>query len=47
MPVTKGSEEYPMSFLLIAIACLLLLGFIFSRIRARKAARPEIPRLFQ
>ena len=35
-----------MSFALTAIACLLLLGLIFSLVRARKAAKPEIPKLF-
>jgi hypothetical protein len=43
----KVSEEYPMSFVLSAIACLLGLGFVFSRIRAKQAAKPEIPKLFQ
>jgi len=43
----KVSEEYPMSFVLTAIACLLGLGFLFSRIRAKQAAKPEIPKLFQ
>ena len=36
-----------MTFLLLAFACLLLLGLVFSRLRARKAAKPEIPRLFE
>lgn len=47
MSVTNGSEEYPMSFALIAIVCLLSLGLIFSRIRARKSAKPDFPRLFK
>jgi hypothetical protein len=33
--------------LLLGIACLVLLGFIFSRIRARKTAKPEISKLFE
>lgn len=43
----KVSEEYSMSFVVTAIACLLGLGFLFSRIRAKQAAKPEIPKLFQ
>ena len=35
-----------MGFLLTAFACLLLLGLIFSRVRAGKARKPEIPKLF-
>jgi hypothetical protein len=33
--------------LLIGIAGLVLLGFIFSRLHARKVAKPEIPKLFE
>jgi hypothetical protein len=47
MSVMKHSEEYPMGFTLIVIACVLSLGLIFSRIRARKAAKPDFPRLFK
>jgi hypothetical protein len=36
-----------MSFLLTALCCLLLLGFIFSRVRARRAGKQEIPKLFE
>jgi hypothetical protein len=45
--VMNGSEEYPMSFTLIVIVCVLSLGLIFSRIRARKAAKPDFPKLFK
>jgi hypothetical protein len=45
--VAKGSEEYPTSFVLIAIAWLLLLGLIVSHLRAKKAGKPEIPKLFE
>jgi hypothetical protein len=45
--VLDVSEEYPVTFILTAIACLLGLGFIFSRFRARKSTKPEIPKLFQ
>jgi hypothetical protein len=47
MSVRKGSEEYPMSFALIAMVGLLSLALIFSRIRARKSAKPDFPRLFK
>jgi hypothetical protein len=36
-----------MSFTLIVIVCVLSLGLIFSRIRARKAAKPDFPKLFK
>jgi hypothetical protein len=36
-----------MSFGLIAIVCLLSLALIFSRIRARKSAKPDFPKLFK
>jgi hypothetical protein len=31
---------------LLGFACLLLLGLVFSRLRARKGGKPQIPRLF-
>jgi hypothetical protein len=36
-----------MSFFLTAFAILLVLGWIFSRVRARKAGKPEIRKLFE
>jgi len=43
----EGSEEYQMSFASIAIACLVSLALIFSRLRARKASKTEITKLFE
>lgn len=36
-----------MSFVLIAVASLLLLGLFFSRLHVRKAGKLEVPRLFE
>ena len=43
----KGNKEYLMSFALIAAICPFSLGLIFSRIRARKSAKPAFPTLFK